>query len=147
MTDTKKMLTLKEAAQAKNVTTRTIRLWVDQFRVDFCLGSRNEIVVVNNEKFQACSRMTVPKQVAKNDLQKLEKENRELREKLSKYEAETQTKEGLHGFSLYQRKTSGNGLFWYAGKMIDGKQVWIYVGKDVSRAKEKVNYWLRNRGL
>jgi hypothetical protein len=153
MTNDKKLLTLKEAAQAKNVTTRTMRLWIDQFRIDHCLGKNNKLAIVDNERFRDCNRMTVPKHETKNTveseiyLQQLEKENSALREKLSKYEAGALTKDDLQGFSLHQRKTSGKALFWYAGKMIDGKQVWVYVGKDVSRAKEKINSWLQNRGL
>jgi phosphorylcholine metabolism protein LicD len=153
MTTEKKLLTLKEAAQAKNVTTRTIRLWIDQFRIDYCLDTRNKTAVIDNERFRNCNRITAPKHETKNTveseiyLQQLEKENSALREKLSKYEADALTKDDLQGFSLHQRKTSGKALFWYAGKMIGGKQVWIYVGKDVSRAKEKINSWLQNRGL
>jgi predicted site-specific integrase-resolvase len=142
-----KLLTLKEAAQVKNVTTRTIRMWIESFKIDYVLNGKNKLSIIDNERFQSCNRQTVPKGTGKNTVevdvyaQKLEQENKALREKLSKYEAEKLTKEDLYGFSLYQRKTSGKGLFWYAGKMIGGKQVWIYVGKDVSLAKKKVAEW------
>ena len=48
----------------------------------------------------------------------------------------------LHGFYLVQRKTTGTELYWYAGKSIGGKQKWVYVGKDKSQAKAKIEAWL-----
>jgi len=55
---------------------------------------------------------------------------------------ESNTQE-LHGFCLTQRK-AGTGLnkYWYAGKRINGKLTWIYIGPDKSKAEQKIEAWL-----
>lgn len=57
-------------------------------------------------------------------------------------ETKIETADQIHGWGLYQRKTGGPGKYWYAGKSINGHQRWIYVGKTVSQAKEKIEAWL-----
>jgi hypothetical protein len=50
------------------------------------------------------------------------------------------------GFALVQKSTSSKGRRyqkWYAVKRIEGKQVWVYVGEDVSKAEEKIREWLK----
>ena len=55
--------------------------------------------------------------------------------------------ETVHGFGLYQRKTTGDALYWYAGKKIKGKQRWIYVGKKKTHASQKIRDWLEKNSL
>jgi hypothetical protein len=46
----------------------------------------------------------------------------------------------IHGFFLTKRQPFKNGRFyWYAGRLVAGKQVWLYIGKDASKAEEKIN--------
>lgn len=57
-------------------------------------------------------------------------------------------KEKLHGFALTQRKAgAGLNYYWYAGRRFNGKLCWVFVGKDKSKAKEKIEAWLVKRGL
>jgi predicted RNase H-like nuclease (RuvC/YqgF family) len=81
----------------------------------------------------------------------LEKENRQLKGKLNELSGENkQLKEKLDslpkkpikifGWSLVQRKAGGgDNMYWYAGKSVNGKMKWIYLGREldlkVARAK------------
>jgi hypothetical protein len=52
------------------------------------------------------------------------------------------------GFALVQKSTSSKGKRyqkWYAVKRVQGKQVWVYVGEDVSKAEEKIREWLEKK--
>ena len=51
--------------------------------------------------------------------------------------------EDLKGFTLSQRKTGGKHAYWYAGKRVNEKLIWVYVGKDKSKAEEKIRAWLK----
>lgn len=49
----------------------------------------------------------------------------------------------LYGFALTQRKAgAGLNYYWYAGRRFNGKLCWVFVGKDKSLAKEKIEAWL-----
>ena len=58
-----------------------------------------------------------------------------------------QRAERVLGFSLTQRKTGANVAYWYAGKQIAGKQLWIYLGRDKSGAEAKIKAYLTGKGI
>lgn len=58
-----------------------------------------------------------------------------------------QKAERVLGFSLCQRKTGRTVAYWYAGKQVNGKQVWIYLGRDKSSAESKIKAYLTKISL
>ena len=49
--------------------------------------------------------------------------------------------ERIGDWILNLRQTGGCSSYWYAGKMIDGKRQWVYVGKDKALAADKIRQW------
>jgi hypothetical protein len=75
--------------------------------------------------------------------------NKELREKLLLLEneggrkAEKMREKAYYGFTLNLRATGGKEKYWYAGRKINGRMVWVYIGKDKSQAKERLETWFK----
>ncbi len=77
----------------------------------------------------------------------LEEKVNQLESFLPKLDKKDGTKKVL-GFSIVQKTIqSGNKKYlkWYAYKQIDGKLKWVYIGDDISKAKEKISQWLEKR--
>lgn len=72
----------------------------------------------------------------------LQLENEDLWRQIDN-KVDNESDQDLHGFCLTQRK-AGTGLnkYWYAGKRINEKLVWVYIGLDKSKAEQKIEAWL-----
>jgi hypothetical protein len=80
-------------------------------------------------------------------IQNISSLDRSLDRKLSKsldssLDRSLDSKDSLFGFYLVQRSAGGKGHYWYAGKTIAGKQIWVYIGLDKTNAQEKVRAWV-----
>lgn len=50
------------------------------------------------------------------------------------------------GFTVTEKEIKGGKKYWYGAKNDDGKTLWAYIGKDRSKAEEKIRAWvLKNR--
>ena len=76
----------------------------------------------------------------------LKAEIKKLEQKQPKLLEETRGKEKVLGLSLVQKTDHGQ-LYWYAFKMYQSKMHWVYIGKDKSKAREKIEKWLTERGM
>jgi len=107
-------------------------------------GARKEKKIVEKpieKEVEKVSREATDMQKILERLDRVEEENKQLRGMIEKMTTTTGTREKaekIHGCILNKRKTGGNALYWYAGKTIDGKMSWCYVGKDKAQAEEKI---------
>lgn len=51
----------------------------------------------------------------------------------------------IEGWTFSQRNTGSDEQYWYAGKRINGKLKWIYIGKDKNKAELKIKNWLEKQ--
>ncbi len=75
----------------------------------------------------------------------------ELKEQLKELEEiqqkrQEKTREKVLGFTLVQKSDHGK-LYWYAFKMYRKKMCWVYIGKEKSEARVKIEEWMTKRGM
>lgn len=46
------------------------------------------------------------------------------------------------GFTVTEKEMKGGKKYWYGAKNDDGKTLWAYIGKDRSKAEEKIRDWV-----
>ena len=91
-------------------------------------------------------------------IEKLETENGDLRKRVKELEKLVMKSDipvieeivkkdqELYGFTLQERGTGTDKKYWYAGKTIDKKLKWVYIGKDKNKASQKIEQWLLSNG-
>lgn len=78
----------------------------------------------------------------KNHIQYLVQENSEIKKRLEQLEKRHLETNEIYGFKLLYKNERGR-WYWYATRVIEGKQIWIYIGKaiDLDKVREKISDW------
>lgn len=132
-------------AKIQEIQSNTIRL-LNEKGIDCNSYSFTDTAVTTSN---TNTNMDIEKRVLQleKEVEKIKVQNRELLEMLELKKNVPVIKDNrctandsVMGFTLQKRRD-----YWYAGKCINGKLKWIYIGKDKENAESKITEWLQNK--
>jgi hypothetical protein len=80
------------------------------------------------------------------EIESLQKEVSELKSRLTG-KIPLPANKSILGWTPQLRKTGGKAQYWYCGKRVNGKLLWVFVGKDLAHAEAKIKAFCEVRRL